>query len=1459
MTPDDGRDVDVDPDVLDRVATLVANSPGARPIEILTRSGVDIRPTPGLLALVEDLQERRADGVDDVDEFREMAKSRLRRAVEDDSPDVNPGGSDDKGGSARADDRDEGEGPTYQDLYFDAVDRADRDPGQLVPEPAIREAFASAGHAGVVDHLGGLADWIVWTPDGADETLYLYTPDLAGDTSAERARVAELLRAAGAGTERFIDCHDGHKGSFDTGNDRAPDDPEISGNYGIKGGTGADADADGLHLVDIDVDDYDEGKAANERVDDLREETLAVASAHTPLDRPGHQFVLVDGDPRAVVRDVLGRDVENPAASFGEIRVANQYVVGPGSEIICPCDRCTGDDADERGYGRYEIANEAPPVVWTEAEFEAFLRADPAIDEAGRDADDLASDGATGDLDRAGDGGGSGSGGSATGTLSDAVDARLSVGRAVDEYLVEAIRAARAPDDRSAADASLARRVAPWVNNDRDAIAEVLDRHGTEKWATRTDESYRSSVLEYATDRGTAYDPLPFWALREYALAEGVVDEDDLVRRTSDGGDVVDEGGGDGEGDGDGEDPEGGSGTYLGFPDADAYNAALDAVEDAGVSHGRARADEGGGGPGRADIRVCDPPDRDAVTFDPEARYDALQGDRLDAALDSDALEIWADAPGAGKTRNAGIGVLRRDVSHFAAFDKHRTCREHVTDPILDDAVPTGVDADDAVDVFHHQKGGAQRRYDVCMDADHAGEPCPEHGETVDCPSMCPVYDLPDDDPRRALYKAVEREVGSLDAHLILGLDDEDEHPWHGGDCAWQRSYAAAEASRHVAGVHPYLTQQLARDGDLTIVDETPGLNATDRTLDVEDLTRQANAIEHIADAQPRDDPTRYTLRRLADLARDVVGAITDPDAPDDLAALDAPAVCWTAYEASNSAAGNYVEREPPEESWHLAEALARAKIRYGEAIRRRMHRDEWDGAPISVDPLLAAAVDAGLDREPVMRAVALPPTLDVCPWCRGDLDVANGARYCPDGGCGWTEREDALIRRDGDRGRAIAWLQTGDRRERDGLAYRDLPLPSDLPPPDETLVLDATATPAKLACLFGVDRDDVVVSGDEPLDVPGMRLIQVADGQYHKSTIKQGETARRRIQRTIDTAADVHERPLYIVARKLKPLFDFPDDAEVLHYHAARGLDRSECDAVVCIGAPHPDLDDLRRDARLLAMHRDDDVGGEEYSTRRDAPNGPEYRRLHYEDETGQGRAVPTKAYSGLLGDLFRETREKELEQAVHRARPLHADPDDPVDVYLLTNVPTSLQVDELVAFEDLADPLEALLPVPDGALDLLAAVRDVAAGDAPDGFRAVDLVEFGDGKAEVANKIDGYHRLARAAGVSPRGSDGVPARGTVDNWVGALEDVGLLEPGDYEQRAGVSYAADFATLQSALSVLGSNAGFKVAAVRRFRALAERGDGSLAWLDWAREALGLAGDRCARLPPPEMTDHDPG
>ena len=438
--------------------------------------------------------------------------------------------------------------PVFRDLYLDARDRADGNRG-FVPHEVLAETCRDHGFAGVTDALPGDEAWTVWTPKSRDTPLYAYTPNVAGITYGERELFAELLDVAGVGTERFINVLNGQKASFDTDNARSYDSQKIGGNYGVKGGRGG-SDTDRF-LIDIDID-YQEKAAENPYLQDIDGETLEIASAHTTTDEPGHKYVVVDGDAVEAVRDVLGRDVRNPVASFGEIRIDNQYCVAPGSAIVCGCEKCTSEDADEHGYGRYEFATPVAPVVWTVDEFCAFLRSDEKLHHAAdRDMNGDDPDGTGASL-----------------PVSSDADGIVAFAETVDETVRDALNRGVA-GDRSATDAFIAWALAPWVNFDEDAVEAALNEHGTSKWQTRTDDSYRVSVLSGvdARDAETATDgydgDLPHWAVVKYAVEIGVVAESELVEKQGDGG-----------------------GTYSALPSKLHYEATLEAIQSLGVDHG---------------------------------------------------------------------------------------------------------------------------------------------------------------------------------------------------------------------------------------------------------------------------------------------------------------------------------------------------------------------------------------------------------------------------------------------------------------------------------------------------------------------------------------------------------------------------------------------------------------------------------------------------------------------------------------------------------------------------------------------------------------------------------------------------------------------------------------------------------------------------------------------------------
>jgi len=854
-------------------------------------------------------------------------------------------------------------------------------------------------------------------------------------------------------------------------------------------------------------------------------------------------------------------------------------------------------------------------------------------------------------------------------------------------------------------------------------------------------------------------------------------------------------------------------------------------------------------------IEECEPPGLDRQSVTPEDRWEVLQGERFEEFVDAGGPVAWADDPGNGKTTNAAIGAAKRDRPHAVLFDKHQKAREFIED-------------DPTADDYYHLRGGAQKRGDICMDVDHNDDRdmCPEHGHVADCPHMCPIYDFAKDHEGRKRYEALAGELGPVKAHQILAdeLPGHDEH----GHCAWLDQFDELSSEDRVVGVHQYqllkTVQRRGSDGPQRdiLVDESPDSLRSDRRVTVEDLARVGNALEGMVSNAPED--YRDALGEFARFSRDLVDAITDPDGPDALADLDAPAVdsdtitrevdiddlpdgvdeedveTKTVREHRGMPGEGYkkVEKAVVEETM-LEESLAQCKVHYNETLIARMRDDRWSGTPLVFDALLGAAAAAGLDDESCRQAIAVPTTLDNCPWCASDIVFDNGARHCESETCDWHEDEHNITRRDGPTARARAELdlEPEEAGQPQGVFYEELPRPSDLP--DSPLILDATTTKRKIAGLYQTPVDEVLVTGDEPQSF-NLRATQVLDGQYHAGTIDDSESLQERIQRVIDTAADVHQSPLYVVKRSLQAHFEFPEGAPVLHYHAARGLNYNDCDAVVAIGAPHPKVEDLQREAELLAMdHSDLDAGGTEYSTRADTED-PVYRKLHFEDGDGQGRAVPTKHFSGLTGDLFEESRSKELTQVIHRTRPVLAD--ETKHAYLLTNVPTEVPIDEVASFDELADPLEAMLPVPEGAIDLLEAVDDVIRGAGPDGFRADRLVDERD-DGTISNRVEGYHRLAQLSGLD------VTQR-TVYNWVHALEEVGLLTPERYEQHAGVAYAVDSATLKSALSVLSSNGSFKVAAKRRLRSLLAESESGLDWLEWARRVFTLHGEQSEVVSP---------
>lgn len=164
-----------------------------------------------------------------------------------------------------------------------------------------------------------------------------------GGEGSPKESVERRLSEAGITTDRFIDVRDGGKASTDHTQVEAPD---VSGNYGVYAGRG---------LVLIDIDDYD-GSHDLGPIDGLQD-TLTVATPNGGE----HRYYHVE-NASAVFTDAFG--VENPKTEWGEIRVRNQYVVGPGS---------TNPDGDVRT--EYTIATDVPIAQVSASDVVRALRA----------------------------------------------------------------------------------------------------------------------------------------------------------------------------------------------------------------------------------------------------------------------------------------------------------------------------------------------------------------------------------------------------------------------------------------------------------------------------------------------------------------------------------------------------------------------------------------------------------------------------------------------------------------------------------------------------------------------------------------------------------------------------------------------------------------------------------------------------------------------------------------------------------------------------------------------------------------------------------------------------------------------------------------------------------------------------------------------------------------------------
>lgn len=298
----------------------------------------------------------------------------------------------------------------------------------------------------------------------------------AGTTGQTEPRTAlrNRLATAGLDVERFVPLRDGTKKSRVDHTDPAYQYSvaELDSNYGVMPGDG---------LVIVDIDDYDDDQLAPDWVTSLPP-TFTVETPHG-----GEHRYYALSDP-----------VSNSDCEWGEIRAANWYVVGPGSELdSCPKDwhDCSDDDA-----GRYIVLDDQPlaqispstlPEQTTQQQQSSTAVSTGSLDVAS--VDDV--DAPFGELD---------------------TRLRAFLGDDRRKALWEGRYSDAGYDDRSRAEAKLAYHLGWFFEGSTKVVGQLMtlacERHPKtdwnepRKWLVRDDDGYRKNTVELP-DYGVTYNP----------------------------------------------------------------------------------------------------------------------------------------------------------------------------------------------------------------------------------------------------------------------------------------------------------------------------------------------------------------------------------------------------------------------------------------------------------------------------------------------------------------------------------------------------------------------------------------------------------------------------------------------------------------------------------------------------------------------------------------------------------------------------------------------------------------------------------------------------------------------------------------------------------------------------------------------------------------------------------------
>jgi predicted transcriptional regulator len=697
-------------------------------------------------------------------------------------------------------------------------------------------------------------------------------------------------------------------------------------------------------------------------------------------------------------------------------------------------------------------------------------------------------------------------------------------------------------------------------------------------------------------------------------------------------------------------------------------------------------------------IEACQAPDWSVTPLDPPQKWTEFAS-RFDDWTDNDGLEIWGDSPGTGKSTSTAKAASDHEQSHVFYLPTHRNCQEFV-------------DGDETPFGYFHLKGSKQPHNDCCMRAKVNEEECSDHD---DPDAMCPIYNRPRHDPVREEYERLENEIGGIDAHKELDLFEKEWHCNLSDDdaqdddrqmCRWLKQFEEIERRPRIVTVHAYLGLGLLEDFEWHIIDDLQNEPSIEREVWPSDLEKVTRVLGKLSESElPRKFASVF--EQLHQFTKEIENRLVQRGGQlEDLSPL------------SFEIPPNVSDRTSSDHD-RQAETLAWVKRIYLKHIFANKDYYELGELPTSIDFLLIAAgiADGGVSKTSARRAISSFSRLEDCPRCgekitpkqdekdtgkRSDPDLSLQPHKCST--CDWDEKTDSITTSESAQARATAWLRHPDRGGQDNssyLKYKQLRHPDDLPPPENTLLLDATPTSAFYQYLFDVEESDIRQLGSERIET-NANITQIVDGRYHRGTICQtdsdgrGERRRERIQEFMTKTCEEHRGtndggPDVVIvghqrARK-QGYFQVPDNAEWIDFYTGRGLDRKNAGALIVIGAPFPNPRALNQLAKLLTVGKDVDIGEIIHSEEEQDTNQflQSSRRYLYDDGSGNGYRVDIKPRTGLLGELLEDKREREILQMLHRIRPVLAD--EPKDIFLLTNVRIDIPITTLTTMETLLD----------------------------------------------------------------------------------------------------------------------------------------------------------------------------